>query len=48
LTCVADEHLLFLISADLWLASRAGDRRQRQQTDHLVLSVVATAVLHIF
>jgi membrane-associated phospholipid phosphatase len=45
LTWVADEHLLFVISAGLWLASRAGDVRQRRQTDHLMLSVVATAIL---
>jgi hypothetical protein len=45
LTWVADEHLLYVIAAGLWLASRAGDERQRRQTDHLVLSVVATAIL---
>jgi membrane-associated phospholipid phosphatase len=45
LTWVADEHLLFVISAGLWLASRAGDQRQRRQTDHLVLCAIVTAIL---
>jgi|RhiMetdeSRZDD1v2_1073273.scaffolds.fasta_scaffold54307_9 membrane-associated phospholipid phosphatase len=45
LTWVADEHVLLAISAGLWLAARAGDDSQRQQADHLVLSVVATAIL---
>jgi membrane-associated phospholipid phosphatase len=45
LTWVADEHVLLPISAGLWLAARAGDDSQRQQADHLVLSVVATAIL---
>jgi PAP2 superfamily len=45
LTWAADEHVLYVIAAGLWLASRAGDERQRRQTDHLVLSVVATAIL---
>jgi undecaprenyl-diphosphatase len=44
-TWVADEHLLLAITAGLWLAARAGDDRERQQTDHLLLSVVATAIL---
>lgn len=45
LTWVADEHVLYVIAAGLWLASREGDKRQRGQTDHLVLSVVVTAIL---
>ena len=45
LTWAADEHLLLAVSAGLWLASRAGDERERKQADHLVLSVVATAIL---
>jgi membrane-associated phospholipid phosphatase len=45
LTWAADEHVLFVISAGLWLASRAGKERERKQADHLVLSVVATAIL---
>ena len=45
LTWVADEHLLFVMSAGLWLASRAGDQRQRRQTDHLVLCAIVTAIL---
>ena len=45
LTWVADEHLLFVISAGLWLASRAGDQRQRRQTDHLVLCAIVTVSL---
>jgi membrane-associated phospholipid phosphatase len=48
LTWVADEHLLFVISAGLWLASRAGDQRQRRQTDHLVLCAIVTAILPHF
>ena len=45
LTWAADEHLLLAVSAGLWLASRAGDERERKQADHVVLSVVATAIL---
>jgi hypothetical protein len=45
LTWVADEHVLYVIAAGLWLASREGDKRQRGQADHLVLNVVATAIL---
>jgi membrane-associated phospholipid phosphatase len=45
LTWVGDEHLLFVISAGLWLASRAGDQRQRRQTDHLALCAIVTAFL---
>ena len=37
--------LLTWVAAGLWLAARAGDDSQRQQADHLVLSVVATAIL---
>ena len=36
---------LYLVAAGLWLAARAGDERKRRQTDHLALSVVATAIL---
>jgi membrane-associated phospholipid phosphatase len=45
LTWVADEHVLLVISAGLWLAARAGDDRPRRQADHLMLSVVATSIL---
>jgi membrane-associated phospholipid phosphatase len=45
LTWAADEHVLYVIAAGLWLAARAGDERERQQTDHLALSVIATAIL---
>jgi membrane-associated phospholipid phosphatase len=45
LTWVADEHVLLAISAGLWLAAHAGANRERQQTDHLMLSVVATSIL---
>jgi membrane-associated phospholipid phosphatase len=45
LTWAADEHVLYVISAGLWLAARAGDDREQRQADHLVLSVVATAIL---
>jgi len=45
LTWAADEHLLYVVAAGLWLAARAGDDRERRQTDHLALSVVATAIL---
>lgn len=45
LTWAADEHVLYVIAAGLWLVARAGDDRDRRQTDHLALSVVATAVL---
>jgi membrane-associated phospholipid phosphatase len=45
LTWAADEHTLYVIAAGFWLASRGGDERQQRQADHLVLSVVATAIL---
>jgi membrane-associated phospholipid phosphatase len=44
-TWAADEHVLGVIAGGLWLASRAGNQRERRQTDHLVLSVVVTAIL---
>ena len=34
-----------MIAGGLWLAARAGNERERRQTDHLVLSVVVTAIL---
>ena len=45
LTWAADEHVLYVIAGGLWLAARAGDERERRQTDHLALSVVVTAIL---
>jgi membrane-associated phospholipid phosphatase len=45
LTWAADEHLLLVIGAGLWLTSREGSLRRRRQTDHLLLSVAATAIL---
>ena len=45
LTWAADEHLLYVVAGGLWLAARMGDEQERRQTDHLVLSVVATAIL---
>ena len=45
LTWAADEHLLYVVAGGLRLAARAGDARERSQTDHLALSVVATAIL---
>jgi hypothetical protein len=45
LTWAADEHLLLAVSAGPWLASRGGDERERMQADHVVISVVATAIL---
>jgi membrane-associated phospholipid phosphatase len=45
LTWAADEHVLYVIAAGLWLVARAGDDRERRQTDHLALSVVATSIL---
>jgi membrane-associated phospholipid phosphatase len=45
LTWAADEHILYVIAAGFWLASRVGDDREQRQADHLVLSVVATAIL---
>jgi undecaprenyl-diphosphatase len=45
LTWAADEHLLLMIGAGLWLTSREGSLRRRRQTDHLLFSVVATAIL---
>jgi membrane-associated phospholipid phosphatase len=44
-TWAADEHVLGVIAGGLWLASRAGNQSERRQTDHLVLSVVVTAIL---
>jgi membrane-associated phospholipid phosphatase len=45
LTWAADEHVLYVIAGGLWLAARAGEERERRQTDHLALSVVVTAIL---
>jgi len=45
LTWAADEHVLLAIAAGLWLTSREGSLRRRRQTDHLLLSVAATAIL---
>jgi membrane-associated phospholipid phosphatase len=45
LTWAADEHVLGVIAGGLWLSARAGNERERRQTDHLVLSVVVTAIL---
>src|SRR6478752_7560842 len=45
LTWAADEHVLYVIARGLWLAARAGEERERRQTDHLALSVVVTAIL---
>ena len=45
LTWAADEHVLYMVAGGLWLAARVGDDRERRQTDHLALSVVATAIL---
>src|SRR3954469_14082059 len=45
LTWAADEHVLLAIAAGLWLTSRQGSLRRRRQTDHLLLSVAATAIL---
>jgi undecaprenyl-diphosphatase len=45
LTWAADEHLLYVVAGGLWLAARAGDERERSQTNHLALSIVATAIL---
>ena len=35
LTWAADEHVLGVIAGGLWLAARAGNERERRQTDHL-------------
>ena len=45
LTWAADEHILGVIAGGLWLAARGGNERERRQSDHLVLSVVVTAIL---
>jgi hypothetical protein len=45
LTWAADEHVLGVIVGGLWLAARGGNERERRQSDHLVLSVVVTAIL---
>jgi membrane-associated phospholipid phosphatase len=45
LTWAADEHVLGVIAGGLWLAARACNERERRHTDHLVLSVVLTAIL---
>ena len=45
LTWAADEHVLGVIAGGLWLAARAGNDRERRQTDHLALSIVVTAIL---
>jgi membrane-associated phospholipid phosphatase len=45
LTWAADEHVLGVIVGGLWLAARAGNERERCQTDHLVRSILVTAIL---
>jgi len=40
-----NEHVLGVIAGGLWLAARAGNDRERRQTDHLALSMVVTAIL---
>jgi hypothetical protein len=37
LTWAADEHVLGVMAGGIWLAARAGNERERRQTDHLVL-----------
>ena len=44
LTWAADEHVLYVVASGLWLAARTGDDRERRQTHHLALSIVATAI----
>jgi membrane-associated phospholipid phosphatase len=44
-TWAADEHVLGVFVGGLWLAARGGNERERRQSDHLVLSVVVTAIL---
>ncbi len=49
LTLAADERVLLAGAAVLWLASRAGSRRQRAQADYIAANVAVTAVLpHLF
>jgi undecaprenyl-diphosphatase len=45
----ADENLLLCLGAGLWLLSRFGDRRARDNADYLAVNLVASAVLpHLF
>lgn len=41
----ADEKLLLFLGAGLWVASRFGDRRAKDNADYLALNLVATAIL---
>ena len=45
LTWAADEHVLYVVAAGLWLAARAGDERERRQTDHLALTAILPHLL---
>lgn len=45
LTWGADEHLLLVASAIVWLASRRADDRTRQVTTHCLVTTVAASIL---
>ncbi len=45
LTWLADEKILYAASAAAWLIAKNGNRRERLQADHLVLTVVLANVL---
>jgi membrane-associated phospholipid phosphatase len=45
LTWAADEHLLYALTAILWIAARRGDRSKRIRADHLALCVVTANIL---
>jgi undecaprenyl-diphosphatase len=44
-TLAADEHVLYALSAGLWLACTRGDARQRASADHILACVLATNIL---
>jgi undecaprenyl-diphosphatase len=44
-TWAADEHLLYALTAILWIAARRGGRSKRIRADHLALCVVTANIL---
>jgi len=47
LTWAADEHVVLVTAAGLWLTSREVSLRRRRQSDHLLLSVAAAILPHL-
>jgi undecaprenyl-diphosphatase len=45
LTWAADEHVLCALAVAWWLACRGGSRRDRRNSDHILLTTVAATIL---